>query len=98
LTMIGVNLTFFPMHFSGLAGMPRRIPDYPDAFAPWNMISTVGAYIAFASALLFVYIAIRTIRSGEPVEANYWGEGATTLEWTVASPAPHHTHEVMPRV
>ena len=98
LTMIGVNLTFFPMHFSGLAGMPRRIPDYPDAFAPWNMVSTVGAYIAFASGLLFVYIAIRTIRSGQPVEANYWGEGATTLEWTVASPAPHHTHEVMPRV
>ena len=98
LTMLGTNLVFFPMHFSGLAGMPRRVPDYPDAFEAWNMVSSFGAYISFGSALLFVYIAVHTIRSGERVGANYWGEGATTLEWTVASPAPHHTHEVMPRI
>jgi len=98
LTMVGVNLTFFPMHFSGLAGMPRRIPDYPDAYSGWNYISSIGSYIGFAAALLFVYIAIKTIMSGERVGANYWGEGATTLEWTVASPAPHHTHETMPQI
>jgi len=98
LTMLGVNLTFFPMHFTGLAGMPRRIPDYPDAFSGWNYISSIGSYIGFAAALLFVYIAIKTITSGERVGANYWGEGATTLEWTVDSPAPHHTHEVMPQI
>ncbi len=98
LTMVGVNLTFFPMHFSGLAGMPRRIPDYPDAYSGWNYISSIGSYIGFAAALMFVYIAIKTIMSGERVGANYWGEGATTLEWTVASPAPHHTHETMPQI
>jgi cytochrome c oxidase subunit 1 len=98
LFMIGVNLTFFPMHFSGLAGMPRRIPDYPDAFSGWNYISSLGSYLAFAASLLFVYIAIKTITSGERVGANYWGEGATSLEWTVDSPAPHHTHETMPHV
>jgi cytochrome c oxidase subunit 1 len=96
LFFIGVNLTFFPMHFSGLAGMPRRIPDYPDAFSGWNYLSSVGSYLAFASAVLFTYLVIRTLRSGEKVGANYWGEGATTLEWTVPSPAPHHTHETSP--
>ena len=98
LTMIGVNVAFFPMHFSGLAGMPRRVPDYPDAFEPWNFVSSIGAYISFAAALLFVYIAFRTLRSGERVAGNYWGQGATTLEWTVPSPAPFHTHEVPPTV
>jgi len=98
LFFVGVNLTFFPMHFSGLAGMPRRIPDYPDAFSGWNYISSIGAYIAFASAVLFTYLVIRTLQSGERVGANYWGEGATTLEWTVASPAPHHTHETFPQI
>ena len=96
LFFIGVNLTFFPMHFSGLAGMPRRIPDYPDAFSGWNYLSSLGSYLAFASAILFTYLVIRTLRSGEKVGANYWGEGATTLEWTVPSPAPHHTHELSP--
>jgi cytochrome c oxidase subunit 1 len=95
-TFIGVNLTFFPQHFLGLAGMPRRIPDYPDAFAPWNQISSYGAYIALASTVFFVYVAIRTVTSGERVSDNYWGAGATTLEWQVSSPPPFHTFEELP--
>ncbi len=97
-TTIGVNLTFFPMHFSGLAGMPRRVADYPDAFEPWNFVSSIGSYISFASALLFIYVCYKTLTSGEKLEANYWGEGATTLEWTVPSPPPFHTFEDPPRI
>jgi len=95
---IGVNLTFFPQHFLGLAGMPRRIPDYPDAYHGWNLISSWGAYISFASALLFVAIALYTMFAGRRVPANYWGEGATTLEWTVSSPPPFHAFTELPRV
>lgn len=98
LTMIAVNLTFFPMHFSGLSGMPRRIPDYPDALAGWNMISSIGAFLGLASALLFVYVMYRAFTAGEKCPANPWGEGATTLEWTVPSPAPFHTFERLPQV
>ncbi|HYD67607.1 cytochrome c oxidase subunit I [Azospirillum sp.] len=96
LTFVGVNLTFFPQHFLGLNGMPRRIPDYPDAFAGWNLISSLGAYISFGSALLFVWIAIYTLTRGQKVEANYWGPSATTLEWTVSSPPPFHAFETLP--
>ncbi len=96
MTFIGVNLTFFPQHFLGLAGMPRRIPDYPDAFYGWNMVSSVGAMISNAAALLFVYIIFKAFRDKKACEANPWGEGATTLEWTVPSPAPHHTFETQP--
>ncbi len=98
ITFIGVNLTFFPMHFAGLAGMPRRIPDYPDAFAGWNMISSWGAYLSFAGAMLFLFIIFRTFTSGQKVGDNQWGEGATTLEWTVSSPPPFHTFEDLPRI
>jgi cytochrome c oxidase subunit 1 len=97
-TFIGVNLTFFPQHFLGLAGMPRRIPDYPDAYAGWNMVSSIGAYISYASTLLFVFIVFRTFTAGQRVGENYWGEGATTLEWHVASPPPFHTFEEIPVV
>ena len=97
-TFVGVNLAFFPQHFLGAAGMPRRIPDYPDAFSAWNMISSIGAYISFASTLLFVGILIYTLKWGKRVSANYWGEGATTLEWTVSSPPPFHQFETLPRV
>ncbi len=98
LTFIGVNITFFPMHFLGLQGMPRRIPDYPDAMHGWNEVATYGAMLSFAGAVLFVFIAIYTIFWGRKVEGNYWGEGAETLEWTVSSPPPFHTYETLPRL
>ena len=98
ITFVGVNLTFFPMHFSGVSGMPRRIPDYPDAFAGWNMISSIGSYISAAGLVLFIYILLYTLFLGRKCADNPWGAGARTLEWTVPSPAPFHTHEVLPRV
>jgi cytochrome c oxidase subunit 1 len=98
ITFIGVNVTFFPQHFLGLAGLPRRYPDFPDAFAGWNYVSSIGSYITGVGALLFVFIVIQTLTKGRRVEANYWGAGATTLEWTVPSPAPHHTHETLPEL
>ena len=97
-TFIGVNLTFFPMHFLGLAGMPRRYPDYPDAFAGWNYVASIGAYISAFSVLIFLYVVFRTFTSKATVADNYWGEGATTLEWTITSPPPFHTFEELPRV
>ena len=97
-TFVGVNLTFFPMHFLGLQGMPRRYPDYPDAFWGWNMLASIGSYISFASALVFLYVLWLTFRSQERVAPNYWGEGATTLEWTLSSPPPFHAFEELPRI
>jgi len=97
-TFIGVNLTFFPMHFLGLAGMPRRISDYPDAFAGWNMVASIGAYISYASTLFFIYIVIDTLLRGKKVPANPWGQGAATLEWTLPSPPPFHTFEEIPHI
>ena len=95
---IGVNLTFFPMHFLGAAGMPRRYPDYPQAFAGWNLVASLGSYISAASVLVFLYVVYRTFTSKEQVAANYWGEGATKLEWTHSSPPPFHTYEELPLV
>src|SRR5262249_5690374 len=97
-TFIGVNLTFFPMHFLGLAGMPRRIPDYPDAFAGWTHIASIGAYISYAATLWFVGMTLYTLFAGKRVGANPWGEGATTLEWTVTSPPPFHSFDELPVV
>ncbi|KJV56098.1 cytochrome c oxidase subunit I [Orientia chuto str. Dubai] len=97
LTFIGVNITFFPQHFLGLAGMPRRIPDYPDAFAGWNMVSSIGSTISIISALFFVYIAIYTILYGKKCSANPWGKGATTLEWSLDSPPPYHCFHELPK-
>ena len=98
ITFIGVNVLFFPQHFLGMAGMPRRIPDYPDAYAGWNMVSSIGGAISLVGALMFLYILWKTITAGEKAPANPWGEGATTLEWTVDSPAPFHTHEQIPEI
>ena len=97
-TFIGVNLTFFPMHFLGLAGMPRRIPDYPSAYDGWNMVSTIGSYISFGSTMFFIAIVIKMFLSKRTVADNQWGPGATTLEWTVSSPPPFHSFEKLPEV
>jgi cytochrome c oxidase subunit 1 len=97
-TFIGVNITFFPMHFLGVAGMPRRIPDYPDAFAEWNMVASIGSYMSFAGALIFLVVVWKTFTSGERVADNPWGEGANTLEWTVTSPPPFHSHAEIPKI
>jgi cytochrome c oxidase subunit 1 len=98
MTFVGVNLTFFPMHFLGLAGMPRRYPDYPAAFQGWNEVASLGAFISGASVLVFLFVVYKTFTSKAAVAGNYWGEGATTLEWTVSSPPPFHTFEELPRV
>ncbi|MDE1153914.1 MAG: cytochrome c oxidase subunit I [Micavibrio sp.] len=97
-TFIGVNLTFFPQHFLGLAGMPRRIPDYNPVYAGWNMVSSIGAYISGGATVFFVFVAIYTIFWGRKVEGNYWGEGANTLEWQLPSPPPFHQFEIQPVV
>jgi cytochrome c oxidase subunit I len=97
-TFIGVNLTFFPMHFLGLAGMPRRISDYPDAFAGWNFVASIGSYITFASTVFFIFVALHTLLAGKRIGANPWGQGATTLEWTVSSPPPLHSYAELRRV
>ena len=95
---VGVNLTFFPQHFLGRQGMPRRYIDYPEAFAYWNKISSIGAFISFASFILFIGIVFYTLRAGKRVsENNYWNEYADTLEWTLPSPPPEHTFETLPR-
>ncbi|MEM7123864.1 MAG: cytochrome c oxidase subunit I [Pseudomonadota bacterium] len=99
LTLIGVNVTFFPQHFLGMAGMPRRIPDYPDAYAGWNEISSYGSYITALGMIVFFYVLLRVFVIGRVrCPANPWGAGATTLEWTLPSPPPFHTFEELPQV
>ena len=95
LSAIFVNILFFPQHFLGLAGMPRRIPDYAVQFADFNMISTIGAFGFGFSQLLFAYIVIQTIRGGVKAPDRVW-EGAHGLEWTLSSPPPYHTFSVQP--
>lgn len=97
LSAIGGNLTFFPMHFLGLAGMPRRIPDYALQFADFNRIASIGAFIFGTSQLLFLYIVIKTIRGGAKAPACVW-EGAKGLEWTLSSPPPYHSFTTAPKV
>ncbi|HRX69789.1 MAG: cytochrome c oxidase subunit I [Gammaproteobacteria bacterium] len=97
LSVIGVNVLFFPQHFLGLAGMPRRIPDYALQFTDFNMISTVGAFIFGISQLLFAYNVIQTIRGGAKATDQVW-EGAKGLEWTLSSPPPYHTFQTAPQV
>ncbi len=90
LTFVGVNITFFPQHFLGLAGMPRRIPQYPDAFWGWNLVSSIGAFISLFAAFFFLYVVWNCLKYGKKAPNNPWGEGATTLEWTLSSPPPYH--------
>jgi cytochrome c oxidase subunit 1 len=97
LSFIGLNITFFPMHFVGLAGMPRRIPDYALQFADFNQISTVGAFIFGFSQVFFLFVVLKTIRNGKKATAKVW-DSAEGLEWTVDSPAPYHTFSTPPKV
>jgi cytochrome c oxidase subunit 1 len=98
-TFIGVNLVFFPQHFLGLAGMPRRYVDYPDAFAGFNYISSVGSYISGFGALIFLYGLLDAFYlRKEKAAGNPWGPGATTLEWTLSSPPPFHQFNTLPRI
>jgi cytochrome c oxidase subunit 1 len=97
LTVIGFNIAFFPQHFLGLAGMPRRIPDYALQFTEFNQISTIGAFLLGFAQLLFLYVVVKAIRGGARASDRVW-EGAQGLEWTVPSPAPYHTFSVPPKV
>ena len=98
ITFIGVNIIFFPQHFLGLAGMPRRYIDYPDAFAFWNRVSSIGYYITFVGMLLFLFILWEAASKKRKAADNPWGEGATTLEWTLSSPPPFHQFSTLPRI
>ncbi len=95
---IGVNVMFFPMHFLGQDGMPRRYPDYPDAFAYWNHIASLG-YVIMAVGMVFFFVnVIISLIGGKKAADNPWGEGATTLEWTLSSPPPFHQFETLPEI
>jgi cytochrome c oxidase subunit 1 len=98
LTFIGVNVAFFPMHFLGLAGMPRRIADYPDAFAGWNYVSSIGAFIAGFGTIVFLITMAEAFFARRRAGDNPWGVGATTLEWLLPSPPPFHTYNELPRI
>ena len=97
LTFIGVNFIFFPQHFLGYAGMPRRYSDYPDAFSGWNYISSIGSYIAMLGLLVFLLTVMAAFIKKKKASNNPWGAGATTLEWTLSSPPPFHTYNKLPR-
>ncbi len=94
---VGVNILFMPMHFLGLDGMPRRIPDYPDAFAYWNHIASAYGYSIMAGSMVVFFVNLAySLAAGPKVGDNPWGEGATTLEWTLSSPPPYHQFETLP--
>ncbi|MES2288984.1 MAG: cytochrome c oxidase subunit I [Pseudomonadota bacterium] len=94
---VGVNILFFPMHFLGLDSMPRRIPDYPDAYAYWNHICSMYGYTIMAASMGVFFINLFwSLFAGKPAGDNPWGEGATTLEWTLSSPPPYHQFETLP--
>ncbi len=95
---IGSNLTFFPQHFLGRQGMPRRYIDYPEAFAYWNQWSSLGAFLSFASFVFFIGVVFYTVFYGRRItENNYWNDAADTLEWTLPCPPPEHTFEILPK-
>jgi heme/copper-type cytochrome/quinol oxidase subunit 1 len=109
--LIGVNVTFMPQHFSGLQGMPRRIPDYPDSFYGWNYVSSLGSFISTGATATFLVVVYRALTSREPVAANAWGYpafftddasyqtsslGAPTVEFVLPNPTPMHAFQMMP--
>ena len=97
LMFIGSNITFFPQHFLGRQGMPRRYIDYPEQFALWNYVSSMGAFLSFGSFIFFFGIVFYTILWGKKITENaYWGEHSETLEWTLPNPPPEHTFETLP--
>jgi len=97
-SFIGANVLFFPMHFTGLAGMPRHYVDYPEAFAGWNRISSIGSYIFAFGLLIFFYGILVAFLRKEKAGESPWGAGANTLEWTLSSPPPYHQFETLPRI
>jgi cytochrome c oxidase subunit I len=95
-TFVGVNLVFFPQHFLGLAGMPRRYIDYPEVYAGWNAVSSYGSYLSAVGVLIFLYGVVSAFAKKVPAGDNPWGEYATTLEWTLPSPPPFHQFSTLP--
>jgi len=93
---IGVNVMFFPMHFLGLQGMPRRIPNYTGQYESYNYVATIGYMIMATSMIVFFINLFMTLLGGKKAGDNPWGEGATTLEWTLSSPPPFHQFETLP--
>jgi cytochrome c oxidase subunit 1 len=98
ITFVGVNVIFFPQHFLGLQGMPRRYVDYPEAFAFWNNISSIGYVITVVGVAVFLLVLLEAAIRRRPAVANPWGEGATTLEWTLSSPPPFHQFNELPEI
>jgi cytochrome c oxidase subunit I len=98
LLFVGVNLVFFPQHFLGLAGMPRRYIDYPDAYSLWNWWSSIGALVAGLGTVVFLYVVYEAFARKRVAGDNPWGVGATTLEWTLPSPPAFHSYETLPRI
>jgi cytochrome c oxidase subunit I len=95
-TFVGVNLVFFPQHFLGLAGMPRRYIDYPEVYAGWNLVSSYGSYLSAFGVLIFLYGVFQAFAKKIPAGDNPWGQYANTLEWTLSSPPPFHQFNTLP--
>src|SRR5690606_34888912 len=99
MSLISFNITFFPMHFMGLAGMPRRYADYAAQFTDFHQIATIGAFWFGLSQLLFLYVVLQAYAGkGERASANPWGAEDGGLEWTLPLPAPYHSFETPPVV
>lgn len=109
--LVGVNMTFLPQHFSGLQGIPRRVPDYPDAFAGWNVVSSAGSIISTGATIIFLLVVYRALINRTPAIDNAWGnpeyfsdastyvQGSLyypTIEWVLPSPTPMHAYSIMP--
>lgn len=103
LLFIGANVTFLPMHWLGLSGMPRRIPDYPTAFAAWNLVCSYGAYVSVVSLLVFFAVVAEAFISARQSAANPWrsstqSQSSYTLEWLLSSPMEFHSHAELPAI